>query len=177
MKKYFFYIIISFITFSCNQLPSESTPPPIVSEVFKSNQLSIEADRQNAVLNVPISITANCIPLYSGNGVIKLSLLGGGRTVLVTAPVNDTLGPGDYHTNTYPVNFIANEKLIHNWTIVLKDPPGTGFSFDAFIQMDSIMIDGKLFAIDSEEAINNAPVGQSYHSLISSKGVLFFKYN
>jgi hypothetical protein len=172
MKKYLLAIIISFITFSCNQLPSDSTPPPVESEVFKSNQLSLVANKQDAELNVPINITAKCFPYYSGNGVIKLSLLGGGRTVLVSSPVNDTLGPGDYHTNIYPVNFIANEDCIHNWTIILKDPPGTGFAFEAFIQIDSIMIDGKLFAISSEEAKNYAPVGQSYHSMISSKDVL-----
>ena len=136
--------------------------------------MSIVANKQDAELNVPINITAKCFPFYSGNGVIKLSLLGGGRTVLVSSPVNDTLRPGDYHTNIYPVNFIANKDLIHNWTIILKGPPGTSFAFEAFIQMDSIMIDGKLFAIDSEEAKNSAPVGQGYHSIISSKDVLVF---
>ncbi len=173
MKKYIFFLLLSVAVFSCKPLPPD--PGPIESEVFKDNQFSIGANTQNAVLNVPIIINAKCLPLYSGNGLIKLSLLGGGRTVLVTSPANDTLGPGDYHTNIYPVNFITNKDLIHNWTIILKDPPGTSFAFEAFIQMDSIMIDGKLFSIDSEEAKNYAPVGQSYHSIISSKDVLVFR--
>ena len=177
MKQYNSFILISFIMLSCQQLPSDSTPPPIESEVFQSNQLSIVAIRQDATLNVPIKITANCFPLYSGNGTIKLSLLGGGRTVLVTSPDIDTLGPGDYHTISIPVNFTSNIDFVQNWTIILKDPPGTDYAFEGFIQMDSIMINGKLFAIDSEEAKNIAPIGQRYHSNISSKSVLVFHYN
>lgn len=176
MKKFSILIFFGFIMLSCQQLPTDVTPPPVESLVFKSNQLNIMANRQDATPNVPISITAKCFPLYSGNGKIKLSLLGGGRTVLVTSPKVDTLGPGYNYIISIPVNFTPNAVFTHNWTIILKDSLSTDYAFEGFVQMDSIMIDGKIFSIDSEEAKNNAPIGQHYHSSINSENVLVFNY-
>ena len=164
---YLIFLIVGLISLSCKVLPPDPGVPQ--SEVFKSNLLTMVASPDYAVLDIPILISERCTPLYSGKGFIQLTVLGGGQTLIITSPINETLVSGNHYEVSLPCNFTANEEFIQSWNIILKTPPGD-YTFEGFVRMDSLKINERLYSIESEESKNIAPVGHKFNYSITSGG-------
>lgn len=171
----FMVVAATVFTLSCNKQEESVTPPPLVSEFFQSHQLTMWADRQNVVMNTPINVTQKCRPLYSGKGYIRFTLLGGGRTVIIDSPVADTLGTTTNSVNI-PLTFQGGADFVHNLQMRFIQPPNIDYGFESSIHVDSILINGRYYYIQSDEAKKIAPVGNSFRSFASTNEILYFKY-
>ena len=127
-------------------------PAPPETFIFANNKLQMWADRQHVAIDSSFEIEQLCRPLYTGKGSFYLHLLGGGRTVFVDTPLQDTLSTRDGQLSMYPVLFRANETFQQSWTVRLHGPGNTSYGFEGFVRMDSILINGRYYAVSSATA-------------------------
>ncbi len=127
-----------------------------MTDLFKSGELIMWADRKNVVVNAPTTISQKCTPLYSGVGRIVLNMTGSQQIATIDSPFVDTLDTGIYKSFiVIKTKFVANQNFIASWKVRLLNPKEYYFSGVAY--MDSLLINGKHYDVRSNEVMEFLP--------------------
>lgn len=171
-------VLLNFLTLSCQQgtdgtgNDSGMAPVPRGIETFENSIMEIKADTDRAIVDSLITITTRCKPLFTGKGRIKLIAGGGGTSVVIVSPVQDTISATDsIRWRTTHVDFTANETFEQEWKIRLINQ--AAYSFGSRAILDSVFIadSSKTYYIFSEEVKVLSPDGWFRNEAVSYPNV------
>ena len=123
--------------------------PPLPS--FFQDDFRALASSETAVYGRPVTIRVEVTPEYSGVGAFELDYISSGDSVVVQAPLRETLHAQRGRAFArHAVPFVAGEPVVVEWSLRLQGSSFTPHVFDVSAVADSIDLDGQRWLMSAE---------------------------